>query len=92
MTRVLNSSPLTEEDINIWVAVLHSAEQSLMDIESLLRPFFRSDRRDARIFRRARQQREWLVLKNANLPPWLLPFSLNDNPIGGDITTLMEFI
>lgn len=43
----LLSAPLTDEDIDIWVTVMHGVGAPLAEVGPLLRPFFAADRRDA---------------------------------------------
>jgi hypothetical protein len=53
----LLSAPLTDEDIDIWVTVLHVVGWPLVEVRPLLHPFFDADRRDAELMLIAQQMR-----------------------------------
>ncbi len=59
----LLSAPLTDEDIDIWVTVVHGIGAPLAEVEPMLRPFFAADRRDAELM--------WQAHKPAG-SPWCL--------------------
>ncbi len=53
----LQSSPLTDEDIDIWLTVVHAVGWPLSEAKIRLEPFFVADRRDAQLMLQISQSR-----------------------------------
>ena len=68
----LLSAPLTDEDIDIWVTVMHGVGAPLAEVEPLLRPFFAADRRDADLMLKRESFRQRCAdLKVSQMPAWI---------------------